>query len=323
MNDLMMMDWLGKPMWMWAGFLVFVLVLLVLDLGVLHRKEHVVSAKESLLTTAGYAALSALFGGWLWWELGADRGVEYFTGYVVELSLSMDNVFVIAMILGYFHIPRQHQHRVLFWGILGVILLRGIMIGAGAALVQQFHGILYLFGAFLIFSGIKMLLANGENEADLSKNPVLKFLRKYGRVTDKLHGDRFMVRLKDSNTGQYARYMTPLLVSLILVELADVLFAVDSVPAIFAITTDPYVVFTSNIFAILGLRALFFALSAMLARFEYLKYALSLLLVFIGGKMFVSDMLGWVHISSGMSLAITLAILATGVVYSLIKTKKD
>lgn len=323
MNEMMTLEWLGKPVWMWVGFLAFVLVLLVLDLGVLHRKEHVVSAKESLLTTAGYMALSALFGGWLWWELGADRGVEYFTGYVVELSLSMDNVFVIAMILGYFHIPRQYQHRVLFWGILGVILLRGIMIGAGAALVQQFHGVLYLFGAFLIFSGIKMLMADGENEADLSRNPVLKFLRKYGRVSDKLHGDRFLVRLKDGNTSRYAYYMTPLLVALILVELADVLFAVDSVPAIFAITTDPYVVFTSNIFAILGLRALFFALSAMLARFEYLKYALSVLLIFIGGKMFVSDMLGWVHISSGMSLAITLAILAAGVAYSLMKTKKD
>lgn len=322
MFEMLMTDWLGKPMWMWISFLTMVLILLVLDLGVLHRKQHVVSAKESLITTAGYMFLSFLFGSWVWWELGADRGMEYFTGYVVELSLSMDNVFVIAMILSYFHIPRQYQHRVLFWGILGVILLRGVMIGAGAALVHQFHAILYLFGAFLIFTGIKMLMANDEHEGDLSRNPILKFLRRYGRVTDKMHGDKFFAKMKDPNTGRFAWYMTPLMVSLILVELADVLFAVDSVPAIFAITTDPFIVFTSNIFAILGLRSLFFALSAMLARFAYLKYALSILLIFIGGKMFVSDMLGIVKISSGTSLAITLGILVTGVVYSLIKTKK-
>lgn len=322
MVEMMDVLWLGKPMWMWATFFSIVLVLLVLDLGVLHRKDHAVGVRESLLTTVGYMALAAMFGGWVWWEMGSGRAIEYYTGYVVELSLAMDNIFVIAMILGYFKIPRAYQHRVLFWGIIGVLVLRGIMIGLGAALVQEFHEVLYLFGAFLIFTGIKMLFAGEDDGHDMAKNPVLKFLRKYGRVTDKLHGNQFFTRLKDNTTGHYAWYMTPLMVALILVELADVLFAVDSVPAIFAITTDPYIVFTSNIFAILGLRALYFALSAMLARFAYLKYALAALLVVIGGKMFVADMLGWVHITPLQSLVMTVAILAAGMIYSLYKTRK-
>ena len=321
-------EWMGKPVWMWVSFLLVVLVLLALDMGVLHKKPkagkaaHVIGVRESLMTTAGYMALASMFGAWIWWELGHQRAIEYYTGYVVELSLAMDNVFVIAMILGYFKIPREYQHRVLFWGILGVLLLRGIMIGVGAAVVQNFHEILYLFAAFLIFTGVKMLLTKEEEEADLAKNPVLRFLRKYGRVTDKLHGLKFFVKLKDTNAKRMAFYMTPLMVALILVELADVLFAVDSVPAIFAITTDPYIVFTSNIFAILGLRALYFALSAMIARFAYLKYALAVLLVFIGAKMLLADMLGLVDMSPLVSLAATLTILAIGVVYSLIKTRE-
>jgi tellurite resistance protein TerC len=325
--DIFMSLWMGHPLWMWASFLTLVLLLLFIDLKVLHRekgeKGHVVSAKESIYATCGYAFLATLFGGWVWYELGSARALEFYTGYVVELSLSMDNVFVIAMILGYFKIPRQYQHRVLFWGILGVLLLRGIMIGVGAAVVQNFHEILYLFAAFLIFTGVKMLLSKEESEADLANNPILKFLKKYGRVTNKLHGNHFFVKLKDANTGRMAFYMTPLMVSLILVELADVLFAVDSVPAIFAITTDPFIVFTSNIFAILGLRSLYFALSAMMERFAYLKYALSILLIFIGSKMFIADMLGLAKIPPAVSLTITLGILTTGVVYSLIKTRKE
>lgn len=326
--DLLDALWLGKPLWMWVGFLSLVLVLLYVDLNVLHRphkgeRGHVVSARESVYATLGYAALASLFGGWVWWELGGTRALEFYTGYVVELSLSMDNVFVIAMILGYFKIPREYQHRVLFWGILGVLLLRGIMIGVGAAVVQNFHEILYLFAAFLVFTGFKMLLSKEESEVDLATNPVLVFLKKYGRVSNKLHGNHFFVKLKDANTGRTAVYMTPLLVALILVELADVLFAVDSVPAIFAITTDPYIVFTSNIFAILGLRSLYFALSAMMERFLYLKYALAVLLIFIGSKMFIADMLGLAKIPPAVSLSITLAILVTGVVYSLVKTRKE
>lgn len=319
--DFMMTEWLTKPVWMWALFLTIVLVLLVLDLSVLHRKQHAITMRESLLTTVGYCSLAVLFGGWVWWEMGHAKALEYYTGYVVEFSLAMDNVFVIAMILGFFQIPQKYQHRVLFWGILGVILLRGIMIGVGAALVQEYHWVLYLFAGFLIISGIKMLLM-ADHESDLGKNPILKLLRKYGRVTEKHHNEKFFVRLKDSNTGHYAWYMTPLMVALILVEIADVVFAVDSVPAIFAITTDPYIVYTSNIFAILGLRALYFTLADMLERFSYLKYALAILLVFIGSKIFVADVFGLEKIPASIGLGGTFLILAVGVGYSLYKTRK-
>lgn len=324
----LMDTWMGQPVWMWAVFLVVVLTLMSLDLGVLHKKAkpgqpaHVIGVKESLWTTLGYMTLATMFGGWVWYELGQEKAIQYYTGYVVELSLAMDNVFVIAMILGFFKIPREHQHRVLFWGILGVLLLRGIMIGLGATIVEQYEWVLQIFAAFLVFTGFKMLLSKEEEEADLAKNPVLRFLRKYARVTDKLHGSKFFVRLKDGNTKKMATYMTPLMVALILVELADVLFAVDSVPAIFAITTDAYIVFTSNIFAILGLRALYFALSAMMERFAYVKYALATLLIFIGGKM-ILEKLGLVHIEELPSLVITLAILTAGVVFSFVKTSAE
>lgn len=314
--------WLGKPVWMWVLFLGIVLTLMALDLGVLNKKNHAIGVKESLWTTAGYMGLASMFGAWVWYELGSQRAIEYYTGYVVELSLAMDNVFVIAMILGFFKIPRQYQHRVLFWGILGVLLLRGIMIGVGTAMVQNFHWVLFIFAGFLIFTGFKMLVAKEDADADLATNPVLLFLKRYGRVTNKIHGDKFFVKLKDDNTGRMATYMTPLMVALILVELADVLFAVDSVPAIFAITTDPYIVFTSNIFAILGLRALFFALSATMERFAYVKYALASLLIFIGGKMLLAEF-GLFKMTPLTSLVITLAILTAGVAYSFIKTRKD
>lgn len=318
-----MSDWMGKPVWAWLAFAVVVGTLLVLDLFVLNRKDHVISMKESLLTTGGYMALALLFGGWVGWEFGHQHALEYVTGYVVEMSLSMDNVFVMALILGFFKIPRHYQHRVLFWGIMGVVVLRGLMIGVGAIMIQNFHWVLYIFAGFLVITGVKMLFAGHEDEADIGKNPVLKFLKRYARVTDQMHGHNFFIRLKDSNTGRYAYYMTPLMVALIMVELADVVFAVDSVPAIFAITTDPYIVFTSNIFAILGLRSLYFALSSLMARFEYLKYALAILLIFIGSKMFVVDMLDLAKFPPMLSLAITFAILAVGMGYSFWKTRKN
>jgi tellurite resistance protein TerC len=217
-------------------------------------------------------------------------------------------------------VPRQYQHRVLFWGILGVIVLRAIMIGIGATLVAEFAWVLYVFAAFLILTGIKML-ALGDKETDLSKNPVLKFIRRRFRVTDELHGERFVVKLPDPETGRLVRYMTPLFLALILIEIADVIFAVDSVPAIFAITTDPYIVYTSNIFAILGLRALYFALAAVLHRFAYLKQALAVLLIFIGSKIFVADLLGLEKFPAAWSLGATFAILAAGIVYSLWRTR--
>ena len=316
-----MLDWLGKPVWMWLGFMAVVAVLLALDLGVLHRKAREIGVGESLRLSAFYLVLGLAFGGWVWSELGAQAGKEYVTGFIVEKSLAMDNVFVIAMIFTYFAIPRQYQHKVLFWGILGVIVLRGIMIGLGATLVSQFGWVLYIFAAFLIFTGIKMWIM-ADHEPDIGANPVLRFVRRRFRIADQLHGDRFWVKLPDANTGRIATFMTPLFLALILVEIVDLVFAVDSVPAIFAITTDPYIVYTSNIFAILGLRALYFALSAMVHRFTYLKYALAVLLVFIGSKIFVADfLLGTSKFPVAWSLGVTFAILAAGVGYSLWKTR--
>jgi tellurite resistance protein TerC len=239
---------------------------------------------------------------------------------VVEKTLAMDNVFVIAMIFTYFAIPRQYQHRVLFWGILGVIVLRGIMIGLGATLVAQYHWVLYIFVVFLILTGIKMLFA-GDAEMDISQNPVLKFLKRRMHVTEDLHGHAFFVKRPDA-TGRLVRYATPLFLALVLIEIADVIFAVDSVPAVFAITSDPFIVYTSNIFAILGLRALYFALAAIIHRFHYLKYALSVLLVFIGSKIFVADLMGWEKFPASWSLGVTFAILAAGVIFSLWKTRE-
>jgi tellurite resistance protein TerC len=322
MPEILLAEWLGKPIWMWIGFHALVAFLLAFDLGVLHRNSKEIEVRESLILSAFYITLGVAFGGWTWWWLGAQSGKEYLTGFVIEKSLSMDNVFVIAMIFAYLGVPRAYQYRVLFWGILAVILLRGLMIGVGAALVQQFEWVLYLFAAFLVITGVKMIMAADE-QYDVASNPLLKFMRKRFRVTDKLHGERFFVTLPVEGTDKRARYMTPLFLALVMVNVADAIFAVDSVPAIFAITTDTFVVYTSNIFAILGLRALYFALAAMVDRFKYLKYALSVVLIFIGGKIFVADMLGLAKIPASVSLGVTLAILAAGVFYSLWKTRGD
>jgi tellurite resistance protein TerC len=234
----------------------------------------------------------------------------------------MDNVFVIAMIFGFFAVPRVYQHRVLFWGILGVIVLRAIMIGFGAAVIAQFSWVLYVFAAFLIATGVKMLVFS-DTDYDIAKNPVLRFMRRRFNVTDEHHGENFFVKKPDPKTGRLAWFMTPLFMALVLIEIADVIFAVDSVPAIFAITTDPFIVYTSNIFAILGLRALYFALAAMVHRFHYLKYALAVVLIFIGSKIFIADMLGLAKIPPAISLAATFGILAMGVVWSLWKTRGE
>lgn len=306
---------------MWAVLIGVVVALLVLDLGVLHRKQREIGVKESLLLSGFYITISLLFGVWVWVHLGPERGGEYFTGYLVEKSLSVDNLFVMSLIFAYFRIPRELQHRVLFWGIVGVIVLRGIMIGVGAALVERFEWVLYVFAAFLVFTGFKMLFAKDETP-DISNNRLLKFLKKHIRFTDDLHGKAFAVMLPDKATGKLVRYFTPLMLALCIIETADVLFAVDSIPAIFGITTHPYIIYSSNIFAVMGLRALFFALSASLERFHYLKYALALILVFIGGKVFVADMMGLEHVPASFSLGITIGLLASGIVISLAKTKK-
>ncbi|SCX27940.1 Inner membrane protein alx [Agrobacterium sp. DSM 25558] len=316
-------DFLGTPTWMWAVFISLVLGLLALDLGVLHKNSKEIGIRESMLMSTFYIGIGLAFGGWIWYQSGQQSAMEYVTGFVVEKSLAMDNIFIIAMIFSYFAIPRQYQHRVLLWGILGVIVLRGIMIAAGAAIVENFHWVLYIFAAFLVFTGLKMLFSSDHDENDIGNNKILKFLRRHLPVTNALHGEKFIVKEVDEKTGKLKTFVTPLFLALIMVEIADLIFAVDSIPAIFAITTDPFIVYTSNIFAILGLRALYFALAALIHRFAYLKYALAAVLVFVGSKIFLADMLGIAKIPPAVSLGVTVAILVTGVVGSLLATRKE
>jgi tellurite resistance protein TerC len=320
---MLFIDFLGKPLWMWGIFLAIVLFLLILDLGVLHKESKEIGIRESLMLSTFYISVGIAFGGWIWYQSGEQLALEYLTGFVVEKSLAMDNIFIIAMIFSYFAIPRQYQHRVLLYGILGVIIMRGIMIAGGAAIVENFHWVLYLFAAFLVITGVRMLFAGDHDASQLENNKVLKFLRRKLPVTDRLHGENFIVRQPDPNTGKMKTWITPLFLALIMVELADLVFAVDSIPAIFAITTDPYIVYTSNIFAILGLRALYFALAALIHRFAYLKYALAAVLVFVGSKIFVADMLGLAKIPPSVSLGVTVTILAAGIIGSLWATRKE
>ena len=331
--------WLGMPGWIWVAFLLVVLAILVMDLGLLQAKPHTPSLTESIALSSFYMALGVGFSGVVWWlyyngyAVSLDDDIVaaatpaarawtawelYVTGWIVEKTLSLDNVFVISMIFTYFVIPAKYQHRVLFYGILGVIVLRAIMIGLGAARVHQFAWILYVFSAFLIVTGIKMFLMV-DHEPDIKNNIVLRFLRKRMNITNEFSGQSFFIYKADPTTGQTVWYATPLFVALIMIEFADLIFAVDSVPAIFAITQDPFIVYTSNIFAILGLRALYFVLSAMVHRFRYLKYALSLVLIYVGGKIFAQQIIG--KIPPEVSLAVTFSLLAGGILYSLYKTR--
>jgi tellurite resistance protein TerC len=263
--------------WHWAGFIVCVLIFLALDLGVFHRHAHEVKFKEALIWTTVWFCLAMLFALLLKPMRGEKEALEFVTGYLIELSLSMDNVFVIALIFAYFRVPPEHQHRVLFWGILGALVMRGVMIGAGVALIALLHGVLYLFGAFLIYSGIKMIFV--ETEVHPEKNRVVQWARKLYPVTPFLDGQKFFTRWEGR------RALTPLALVLLMVETTDLIFAVDSIPAIFAVTTKPFIVFTSNVFAILGLRSLYFVLAGAIRYFRYLKVGLSLVLVFVGIKM--------------------------------------
>ncbi|MHB8723666.1 MAG: TerC family protein, partial [Steroidobacteraceae bacterium] len=294
-----------------------VVALLAFDLGVLNKDNHVIGLRESLLLSSGYIGIALLFGALVWWQLGAHNGTAYFTGFLIEKLLSIDNVYVIALIFTYLAIPSQYQHRVLFWGIVGALVMRAVMIGVGATLVSALSWILYLFGAFLVFTGVKMWFS-GDHAPDIAKNPLLTFLRKRVRTTD-LTGNAFIVRRPDPATGQPVRWVTPLFFALCLVEFVDIAFAVDSIPAIFAITTDPFIVYTSNIFAILGLRSLYFVLGSMVQRFKYLKYALALVLIFIGGKVLLGESVG--KISPIVSLSVTLALIAGGVLVSIWKSR--
>jgi len=318
--DFLTIPFLDQPIWVWAIFLVVIGVILELDLGLFNKKNHVIHPKESMKMCSIYAAVACLFGGWVWYSMGAEDGMDYFTGYLIEFSLSIDNIFVISLIFSFFAIPLQYQHRVLFYGILGAILLRGFMIIVGAELVEKFGFILYFFGAFLLFSGIKMLVKKEENE-NMSENRLICFVKKHFRITEKLHEQNFFIRQKDEKTGKMLLFATPLFLTLAVIEVSDVIFAVDSIPAIFVITQHAFIVFSSNIFAVLGLRSLYFLLADAVHRFRYLKQALAFILIFIGSKIF----LAWfgVHIPSLISLLITLGLISGGVIFSLYKTKTN
>jgi len=306
----------------WAGFVLFIVAMLALDLFVLGgRAAHRVSAREAGAWTAAWISLALAFAGLLWWWLDSTSGrevanakaLEFLTGYLIELSLSIDNVFVFIMIFSAFAVPPEYQRRVLLYGVLGAIVLRAVMILAGTVLVVKFHWILYVFGAFLVITGIKMLIF-AEKAVDLEKNPVLKWMRGHLRITQEYHGERFTV-VKDG-----IRWFTPMFLVLVLIEVSDLIFAVDSIPAIFAITTDPFIVFTSNIFAIMGLRALFFLLADLNTRFHLLKYGLAMVLVFVGAKMLMMDIY---KVPTGFALGVVALILAASVTASFIATRKQ
>lgn len=306
----------------WVIFVAIVVFLLLFDLGVLHRKDHEIGIRESLLLSAGYILIALLYGVGIWFNLGVEKASLYFTGFLVEKTLSLDNIFLISLILTQLHIPRIYQYRVLFYGILGAIILRGIMIGLGAVIISKFSWVLDIFAVFLILTGIKMLFIK-EKSKDVSQSHALLFLKRWLPLTHEIHGHDFWVKLPDpENPKHKKRYYTPLFVALCLIEFTDIIFAVDSIPAIFAITTDPYIVYTSNIFAILGLRALFFAVHAILHRFEYLKYALALVLIFICSKVFIVDWFGLVKFPASISLGVTACLILGGILLSLYKTKR-
>ena len=295
------------PLYLWVAVAGGIALALALDLFVLHRDAHEVSMREAALTSAAWIAVGVAFGIGVWWFAGADRAGEYFAGYLIEKSLSVDNVFVFALLFSYFAVPAKYQHRVLFWGVVGALILRAGFIAAGAALLEQFHWVIYVFGGLLLVTGIKMLRSSGHS-VDPGRNPVLRLLRRRVAMTDEYHGQRFFVR-------QGVRWVaTPMLAVLVAIETTDVVFAVDSIPAIFAVTDEPFLVFTSNAFAILGLRALYFLLAGMMGRFVYLKTGLAAILLFVGAKMLLTEV--W-KVPIALSLLVIASILAVAVVASL------
>lgn len=306
----------------WLTFFAVVALVLFLDLGVLNRKDHEVGVRESLLFSSIYVMLACVVGIWVWTTRGTEDGMNFFTAYVLEQSLSLDNLFVMSLIFGYFGIPRLYQHRVLFWGIVGVVVMRGIMIGFGVALVHRFEWLILLFGIFLIYTGIKMLTSKEEDE-NIEDNKILKFLQKHVKVTPFLRGNKFFVYQKAGvSPGSSGWHATPLFLALVAIEMADVVFAVDSVPAVLSITNDTFVIYTSNIFAVLGLRTMYFAVAALMHRFQYMKYALSLILILIGVKGFYNHF-GPEKIPALVSLSITLVLLIGGFVFSMLKTRDN
>ncbi|WP_396222935.1 TerC family protein [Gemmatimonas sp.] len=298
----------------WIGFNVMVLFLLALDLGVFNRKAHAVSVKEALGWSALWVSLAIGFGLWIGQSMGRQSMLEFYAGYLVEQALSVDNLFVFILIFGYFRVPQELQHRVLFWGILGALLMRGAMIGAGAILLAQFHWIIYLFGAFLVYTGFKMAFGGG-SDIEPEQNPVIRMVRRFVPLTTKFHGEQFFVQEAIEPGGALRRVATPLFVVLVLVETTDVVFAVDSIPAIFGVTRNPFLVYTSNVFAILGLRSLYFVLANVIGKFHLLKYGLSVVLAFVGVKMLLNDVR---PIGIGVSLGVVAGVLVGSVLLSLV-----
>jgi tellurite resistance protein TerC len=298
--------------WLWAAFVAAVLALLALDLGLFHRRDRTLSAREALSWVVVWTALALAFDGFVWWRFGGEKALEFLTGYLIEQSLSVDNLFVFVIVFASFEVPPHLQHRVLFWGILTALVLRGAMILGGAALLGRFDWLVYVFGAFLLATGLKLLL-HREREDAPGRSLAFRVLRRLVPATHALHGNRFFVRLDGR------RVATPLFLALALIEVSDVVFALDSVPAIFGVTLDPFIVFTSNVFAILGLRSLYFAIASLLGRFEYLKVGLALVLIFIGVKMGIS---GWLHVPALASLAVVAGLLGGSMLYSLVRTRQ-
>ena len=308
---------MNPPITIWIIVNIFVIAMLILDLLVFHRKAHEVSMKEAAGWSVFWIALSGFFNLGVYFFMGPQAGLEFLTGYLIEKALSVDNLFVFVLIFSYFNVPAKYQHRVLFWGILGAMIMRGVMIGLGTALITQFHWIIYLFGAFLVFTGIRMLWQDDE-QIEPERNPVLRLFRRIVPVTDTYHAQKFLVK---SNVAGRTRLMaTPLLVVLVLIETTDLIFAVDSIPAVFAITLNPFIVYTSNIFAILGLRALYFLLAGVVHKFHYLKVGLSAVLVFVGAKMLLMDIY---HISTPLSLVVVAVLIGGSVGASLAFPKPD
>ncbi len=294
--------------WLWIGFNAFVLLMLALDLGVFHRKEHKVTFKEAISWSLVWIALAVIFNGWIYYDQGKDKALEFLTGYLIEKSLSVDNIFVFVLLFSFFKVPEQYRHKVLFWGVLGALIMRAGFIAAGAVLIEKFHWIIYVFGAFLVFTGYKMLKKKTE-DMHPENNPLVRWFVKRGKVTSDYHGNKFFVHIN----GQ--KLATPLFLCLLSVEFTDLIFAVDSIPAIFAITKDPFIVYTSNVFAILGLRSLYFALEGIITRFPYLRYGLALILIFIGLKMLAVDFYK-------MPVVVSLSVIAVILVVSIAWKKK-
>ena len=300
---------MATNIWFWVGFNVFVLALLAIDLGVFHRKAHAVSTKEAAIWTVVWISLAMLFNAGLFIFEGHEPGMMFLAGYLIEKSLSVDNIFVFVMLFSYFAVPREYQHRVLFWGILGALLMRGTLIGLGAYLISQFHWILYIFGAFLVFTGIRMALQQEDDEIDIEKNRIVRGMRKLVPITSRYYGEHFFIRRLGFIVA------TPLLLVLVIVETTDLVFALDSIPAIFAVTQDPFLVYTSNVFAILGLRSLYFLLANVMQDFRFLKAGLAVVLVFVGAKMLIADIY---HMPIVMSLGVIAAVLAVAIGASLL-----